>query len=246
MRQHVPFGPIAADRWEAAGAQGIELLPLNQDPDKGARTALIRSIARPGFECRAQYHRCEEEFLCLAGLFTFDGVNWMRPLSYACYPPYVVHGARVSVPGGYLLYLRTSGSPQPYFVDEPVTNEAYHHPEAPAPEPIILLDRTLDPRRAVADDGTAANGIRRRVLRTQPATAAKVTLWEFPAGERDIFRHFPAAMPIEVLIAPAGADPTGAMDAHSMAYGCYGAGDPRPRFDTSALTIALVHTGNWA
>jgi hypothetical protein len=246
MRQSVPLTPIGPGPWEAAGARGIEVLPLNQDPGTGARTALIRSVPREGVECKAQYHHCEEEFLCLAGRFTFDGLHWMRPWSYACYPPHVVHGARVSVPGGYLLYLRTSGSTHAYAVAEPVTTEAYHHPDSRVLEPIVVLETTLEHLQQDTNEQAAPIRIRRRILRTQPEKDAEVTLWEFDPGARDLFRHFPAATPLEVLIVRAGAEAVDGTGADSLAYGCYGPGDVRPSIDAEGRVVALVHSGSWA
>jgi hypothetical protein len=246
MRQSVPLAPVRPASWKAAGARGIELLPLNHDPGNGARTALIRSVPREGVECKAQYHHCEEEFLCLAGRFTFDGLHWMRPWSYACYPSQVVHGARVSVPGGYLLYLRTSGSTQAYAVAEPVSDEAYHQPDSPALEPIVVLENALERVQEHRVGQAPPTRIRRRILRAQPEKDAEVALWEFDPGARDLFRHFPAATPLEVLIVRAGAETADVTGADSLAYGCYGPGDARPSIDAEGRVVALVHSGSWA
>ncbi len=246
MRQSVPLAPIRSGPWESAGARGIEVLPLNQDPATGARTALIRSVPRDGVEHRAQYHRCEEEFLCLAGRFTFDGLHWMRPLSYACYPPQVVHGARVSVPGGYLLYLRTSGSTQAYAVDEPSRDQAYHHPDSRVLEPIVVLEHTLEHLPEDTNGQAAPIRIRRVVLRTQPETGAEATLWEFGNGATDIFRHFPAAAPLEVLIVRPGSGSMNSPGSQSLAYGYYRPGDERPSIDAEGLVFVMVHAGPWA
>lgn len=246
MRQSVPLTPISPGPWEAASARGIELLPLNQDPGTGARTALIRSVPREGVECKAQYHHCEEEFLCLAGRFTFDGLHWMRPWSYACYPPHVVHGARVSVPGGYLLYLRTSGSTQAYAVAKPARDEAYHHSDYPVLEPIVVREHTLDHLLEDTNHQGAPIRIRRFVLRAQPAQGTEATLWEFGHGAKDIFQHFPAGAPLEVLVVRPGSESTDSPGLQSLAYGYYGPGDVRPSIDAEGLVFALVHSGPWA
>jgi hypothetical protein len=244
MRQSIPLAPIGPGSWEAAAAAGVEVLPLNRDPGTGARTALIRSTPRTGVERKAQYHHCEEEFLCLAGRFTFDGHHWMRPGAYACYPPHVVHGARVSVPGGYLLYLRTSGSTQAYPVPEPVSDLPYHHADALVPEPIVVLEHPLELPDGETGGQAPRVPFRRRVLRTRPEPDAEVTLWEFGDGARDLFQHFPAGMPLEVLIVRA--DAAGGTDAPSLAYGCYGPTDSRPSIDAEGPVLALVHAGSWA
>jgi hypothetical protein len=258
MRRSVPLAAVGSGHWEATGAVGIEMRTLNHDPVTGARTALIRSVPRQGVERRAHYQHCEEELLCLAGRFTFDGVHWMRALSYACYPPQVVHGARVSVPGGYLLYLRTSGPTQAYPVAEPVTDEAYHSADSGILEPIVVLEHTLEPlqdsptdeaaakRQAAATDQVAAECPRRRVLRTEPTRQAEVSLWEFGDSDRDLLRHFPVATPLEVLIVRVGAEAGDTADSPSLSYGFYGPGDARPSIDAYGPTVALVHAGPWA
>ncbi len=245
MRQSVPLAPIRLGPWETASARGIEVLPLNQDPGTGARTALIRSVPRDGVERKAQYHHCEEEFLCLAGRFTFDGLHWMRPLSYACYPPHVVHGARVSVPGGYLLYLRTSGSTQAYSVAEPVMDEAYHHPDSLVLEPIVVREHTLEHLQAGTNDPAAPIRIRRFVLRAQPEKGTEAALWEFGHGAKDIFQHFPDATPLEVLVIRPGSESTDSPGSPSLAYGYYGPDDARPSIDAEGPVLAMVHSGPW-
>jgi hypothetical protein len=233
------------------------MLTLNHDPATGARTALIRSVPRQGVERRAHYQHCEEELLCLAGRFTFDGVHWMRALSYACYPPQVVHGARVSVPGGYLLYLRTSGPTQAYPVAEPVREEAYHSADSGILAPILVLEHTLQPlqdslaREASIDTPgerhhTAAKRTPRRVLRTDPPRQAEVSLCEFGESERELFQHFPAATPLEVLMVRVGAEAGDTLDSRSLSYGFYGPGDARPAIDADGRAVALVHSGPWA
>lgn len=246
MRQSVPLAPIRPGPWEAAGPRGIEVLPLNQDPGTGARTAMIRSVPRDGVERKTQYHHCEEEFLCLEGRFTFDGLHWMRPLSYACYPSHVVHGARVSVPGGYLLYLRTSGPTQAYAVAEPLKDEAYHHPDAQVLEPIVVLEHTLEQLQQDTNGHEAPIRIRRLVLRTQPETGAEATLWEFGSGARNLFQYFPAAVPLEVLIVRPGSGSADSPGSQSLAYGYYGPGDVRPSIDAEGRVFAMVHSGPWA
>jgi hypothetical protein len=228
MRRSVRLAPIRLGHWEQAGARGVEMLTLNHDPDTGARTALIRSAPRDGIEDKSHYHHCEEEFLCLAGRFSFDGQHWMRPLSYACYPSHVVHGTRVSVPGGYLLYLRTSGSTQAYV--------AAQEAECATADPIIQYVR----------EPAATTGFRRRVLRTQPEMDAAVTLWGFADDARDIFQHFPAATPLEVLVFRPGSEALDGEDSLALAYGHFGPGDVRPCFDADGSSVALVHSGRWA
>lgn len=246
MRQSVPLSLVDSVRWDAVGAPGIEMLLLNQDPATGARTSLIRSVPRDGIEPRAQYHHCEEEFLCLAGRFTFDGVHWMRPFSYACYPAHVVHGARVSVPGGYLLYLRTGGNTQVYPVAEPLQNEAYHHSSCRVLEPIVVLEHTREPAQQDPNGHTAPSRILRRLLRATQARDAEVTLWEFGDGTRDIFQHFPVDTPLEVLIVRADSDDSASGESRCASYGYYRAGDARPSVDAEGRCVALVHSGPWA
>ena len=230
------MAPIHLVGWEPAGARGVEMLTLNQDSNTGARTTLIRSVPRDGVEHKSHYHHCEEEFLCLAGRFSFDEPHWLRPLSYACYPSHAVHGTRVSVPGGYLLYLRTSGSTQAYLAGEPVTDTAC--------QPLVL-ENTLDPFRENLPCQAGPAAIRRRVLRTQPEIDAAVTLWEFRENARDIFQHFPAVTPLEVLMFRAGSEAADAADSLSLAYGYIGPGGARPCVDADGPTFALVHSGHW-
>jgi hypothetical protein len=170
----------------------------------------------------------------------------MGPFSYACYPPQVVHGASVSVPGGYLLYLRTSGSTELYPVSEPVMEEAYHHPDSQVLEKIVVLEHTR--RRGSGKRVAQASPIlmHPRVLRAKPEGDAAVTLWEFDSGARNLFQHFPPATPLEVLLVRPGSEAAEGMDSRYLAYGCYGPGDARPSIDAEGDVVALVHAGSWA
>jgi hypothetical protein len=72
-------------------------------------------------EHKAQYHPGHEEFLCLDGRFTFDGVDWFVPGSYVHFPPRTVHGASVQVPGGRAAPNAPRRPPVPSPADENVT-----------------------------------------------------------------------------------------------------------------------------
>lgn len=246
MRRSVPLAPIQLDRWEPAGAAGVEMVTLNQDLDSGARTALIRSVPRDGVERKSHFHHCEEEFLCLAGRFSFDGRHWMQPLSYACYPSHFIHGTRVSVPGGYLLYLRTSGSTQAFVASEPVTIETSKQVMPPDAEPILAAEHAFEPFREGPTRQSAPERIRRRSLRSQPQINAEVTLWEFGDNAGEMFQHFPDATPLEVLIFRAGPEAVDGTDSLVLAYGYFAPGDVRPALETEGLAFALVHSGGWA
>jgi hypothetical protein len=170
----------------------------------------------------------------------------MCRFSYACYPPQVVHGASVSVPGGYLLYLRTSGPTEAYPVAEPVMDDAYHHPDSAAVEPIVVLQHALERGQGHRVVQASPILMRPRILRARPERDAVVTLWEFDSGARDLFQHFPAATPLEVLLVRPGSEAADGMDSRYLAYGHYGPGDVRPAIDAEGDVVALVHSGPWA
>jgi hypothetical protein len=114
---------------------------LNGVPEQGPHTMLLYSAPRDPDINFAQYHPIDEEFLCLEGDFTFDGSSWFGPGSYAFYPAYFVHGTRVHVRGGYLLYLRQSGPSELLKVDQPTSHTPYYVGEGkPGDSALQLLD----------------------------------------------------------------------------------------------------------
>lgn len=114
--------------WEETGAPGLNRKALRADAESGAQTILLRSASRPKSaitDRRPQYHPVDEEFLCLGGRFTLEGSHWLTPWTYVYYPPGLVHGFRVDVPGGYEIYLRNCGEVTTDRVDEPVHDRPY-------------------------------------------------------------------------------------------------------------------------
>lgn len=145
---------------------------LNGVPEEGAHTMLLYSAPRDPDINFAQYHPIDEEFLCLEGDFTFDGSTWFAPGSYAFYPAYFVHGTRVHVRGGYLLYLRQSGPSELLKVDEPQSHTPYYVGEGePGGAPLQVVDVL---------DGEACSSVRPalqyRALHRDPQTGAGSTL----------------------------------------------------------------------
>jgi hypothetical protein len=114
--------------WQPVGASGISEKILEDDPDTGARTLLLRSPPRPSADIpdrRPQYHPVDEEFLCLAGKFTLEGTHWLTPMTYVHYPAGLAHGFNVDVPDGYEIYLRNSGPVTTQRVDSPAEDNPY-------------------------------------------------------------------------------------------------------------------------
>jgi hypothetical protein len=230
MRATVPFGDCEARAWVPMGPAGLQLKELNRDPATGARTALLVSPPRAGVECKAQYHDGEEEFFCLAGTFTFDGVHWFRPGSYACFPPRVVHGARVQVPGGYRLYLRTRGSSDAVRVAEPTSDEPYRlDGRLDAPQ-ALLLEPAEEPRPAEI-----------RALRREPE--GTVELHRIAPGESVRTADWRGA-PVELLLTAGRLHASDATLAPE-AYGFYPDGADVPSLRAIEACTLLVHRGAW-
>jgi len=128
MRKHISSLDTRRLEWSPAGAPGIFQKLLNSDPVSGARTLLLKSDPRPKdrlTDRRPQYHPVDEEFFCLSGRFTLEGEPWLKPHCYVYYPPMIVHGFAVDVPGGYEIYLRNSGSIATTRVDSPSKDSLY-------------------------------------------------------------------------------------------------------------------------
>jgi hypothetical protein len=111
--------------WQQLSSE-ISCKLLNGSQEDGPHTLLLRSQPRVRESVFGQYHPIDEEFFCLEGDFTFDGSTWFRDGSYAFYPAYFVHGTNVHVRGGYVVYLRLSGSNQLFKVDEPDGDVPYY------------------------------------------------------------------------------------------------------------------------
>ena len=98
---------------------------LNGDIDNSEHTIILRSKPREPDSNYAHYHPINEEFYCLNGEFTFDGTLWFNQDSYAYYPAYFVHGAKVHIKKGYQLYLRASGKAIFEIIEKPISNQPY-------------------------------------------------------------------------------------------------------------------------
>lgn len=138
MREHRQLIDSDAIPWEPLSAV-LQRKVLNGSPDTGPHTMLLRSEARDPGPAFAQYHAIDEELYCLDGDFTFDGSTWFYAGSYAYYPAYFVHGAKVHVRGGYLLYLRVSGVSELFKVDEPASAVPYYVGEGDAADYALQL-----------------------------------------------------------------------------------------------------------
>lgn len=117
---------------------------LNGDQYQGPYTMILRSEPREPDHPRGQYHPADEEFLCLAGDFTFDGSTWFRPGSYAFYPAYFVHGTSVHVRGGYEVYLRISDTNKVFWDESPRSNKPYLVVGEASDDYALQLESTLD------------------------------------------------------------------------------------------------------
>jgi hypothetical protein len=209
------------------GTAGLQLQELNRDPETDARTAILVSPPRTALEHKAQYHRSEEEFYCLAGRFTFDGQHWFEPGGYACFPAGVVHGAHVRVPGGYRVYLRTSGDTTATPVAQPCSETPYR------------MDGRSDAPHAVQLSENAASNP--RILRTDGSRS--VERWRLRAGEALPVERWRGA-PLEMLLVAgqllAAGEPIAA-----PAYGFYpDAGEVSPLTSLGEAEL-LVHRGDW-
>ena len=147
---------------------------LNGSREEGPHTLLLRSEPRePGPLC-AQYHPGDEELFGLGGDFTFDGSTWFRDGSYAFYPAYFVHGTDVHVRGGYVVYLRLSGSNQLFKVDEPDSDVPYYVGEGESVDYAIQL---ADAAATKGERGIAEESpLQVKPLHTDAATGKGSTL----------------------------------------------------------------------
>lgn len=230
MRATVPLSGCEGHAWVPMGPSGLQLKELNRDPVTGARTSLLVSPPRSGVEHKAQYHDGEEEFFCLGGTFTFDGVHWFRSGSYACFPPRVVHGARVQVPDGYRLYLRTRGSTDAVRVSEPSSVEPYR------------LDGRLDaPQALLLEPARDARPSEVRVLRREPDGTVEVH--RIAPGETVRTTDW-RGTPVELLLAE-GTLRTPDTSLASEAYGFYPDGADVPSLHAVDPCTLLVHRGAW-
>lgn len=236
MRRAVPLGPVEPLPWSALGAPGIEIKVLNEDPDTGGRTGILRSVARPAVEHKAQYHLGEEEFFCLGGRFTFDGETWFEPGSYVHFPPRTVHGARVQVPQGYLLYLRTAGDMTVHRVPEPL---------APTPYSIAGPQRDGDTHTHVRTGGLEGPPAR-QPLRSGDGPDSRVELLRLSAGEALLPEGAASGSPaLEVLVVSGTVSDGEGARIEAPAYGYYPAGRAPRDLRAVGPCVALVHAGPW-
>lgn len=174
--------------WVPVGTPGVFEKILNEDDVTGARTVMLKSLPRPSEQLpdqRPQYHPVDEEFFCLSGRFTLEGDVWFEPGSYVYYPPNLVHGYAVDVPGGYEIYLRNSGSLSTKRVESPAQGKLHFiHKENEPTSGVIVCHAAerlelmwneqalsvLPLRRAqYGDDGTLVTTLPRDTHITSPA-----------------------------------------------------------------------------
>jgi hypothetical protein len=144
LRAPIERLPVDTIAWTPTPTPGIHERILNVDSVTGARTLLLKSLPRKRVDLgdrRPQVHPVDEEFYCLSGHFTLEGDVWFAKHSYAYYPPGLVHGHGVDVPGGYEIYLRNSGPLSTKRVDAPLSNTLYFADGTEtARAPITLVD----------------------------------------------------------------------------------------------------------
>jgi hypothetical protein len=154
--------------------ENISMKLLNGLADSGPYTAILKSEPRPPDPHRGQYHAVDEEFYCLGGLFTFDGTHWFRKGSYVHFPPHYVHGARVHVEQGYLLYLRISGTVTTDFVEKPTSSSPYLLEGATS-----CMEHTVHQRVSLRGRNVNTHGgfgLKSRLLKVHPHTGEGTTL----------------------------------------------------------------------
>lgn len=117
---------------------------LNGNQYQGPYTMILKSEPREPDPRRGQYHPADEEFLCIAGDFTFDGSTWFRPGSYAFYPAYFVHGTNVHVRGGYEVYLRISDTNKVFWEESPLSDIPYLAVGKTSDDYALQLESTID------------------------------------------------------------------------------------------------------
>jgi len=161
----------------------VSMKLLNGLSNDGPYTAILRSVPRSPDPHRGQYHAVDEEFYCLGGKFTFDGIHWFRRGSYAHFPAHYVHGSRVHVEQGYLLYLRMSGTLTTNFVDKPKSNSPY-----PLKGTTSLVKPTVFRRVSLTGRNVKTrsdSGLRSRPLQVNLKTGAGTTMLDWgPNGSR--------------------------------------------------------------
>lgn len=176
MKTNQAFVNVADVPWERVNDKVLRKV-LNGNGDQGPHTAILKSAPRAPEPHRGQYHLVDEEFYCLGGNFTFDGENWFRKGTYVHYPAKCVHGARVHVKDGYLVYLRMGGTVTVNFIDNPTNDSPYMLDDAST-----SMAPTI--RRRVSMTGTDTNvhgrtGLRSRLLKLNPETREGTTLLDW-------------------------------------------------------------------
>lgn len=159
--------------WESVNEHASRKV-LNGDANSGPHTVILKSAPRTPDPHRGQFHGVYEEFYCLGGNFTFDGRLWFRKGSYVHFPAKCVHGARVHVKDGYLVYLRMGGTVTLDFLDNPKSDSPYVLDEGASAASPITLGRVPMIGRAVKTHGVP--WIKSRLLRTHPDTGEGTTL----------------------------------------------------------------------
>ncbi len=185
MKINKEFVNVSDIPWERVTDSVVRKV-LNGSGDHGPHTAILKSEPRSPDPHRGQYHLVDEEFYCLGGHFTFDGEHWLRKGAYVHYPAKCVHGARVHVKDGYLVYLRMGGTVTVNFIDDPVSDSPYMLDDADT-----LMTPTVRKRVSMAGKDTklhALTGLRSRLLKLNPETGEGSTLldWKPEKGKPSI------------------------------------------------------------
>lgn len=127
---------IDALEWSSSPS-GVKTKLLREDPVSGARSVIAKAPPRAPGASRPHRHTADEEVFNLGPPMRFDKGPWLNRFGYVKYPASMVHGGAVTLPEGYLLYLRMSGRSQLEFVEgaETVIEDGYvfspHAKEAP-------------------------------------------------------------------------------------------------------------------
>lgn len=157
--------------------ENLSICVLNGSTESGPHTAILKSRSRSPNPLRGQYHPVDEEFYCLDGGFTFDGTTWFSEGAYAYYPANFVHGGRVHVKDGYLLYLRMSGLATINWVEDPKYDSPYlirgHSSDR---SPIQATAHELSSRLA---QGNTASPLGMLAMATNPRTGEGTAIFDW-------------------------------------------------------------------
>jgi hypothetical protein len=170
---HIPWDRVNDD---------VSIKILNGKADRGPYTAILHSMPRTPDPERGQYHSVDEEFYCLDGYFTFDGENWFRKGSYIHFPPNYVHGSRVHVENGYLLYLRMGGTVTTDWVNRPKIQFPYLLDNSTSLEAPTIQRRVTMAGQDCKKHGRS--GLKSRLLRKNPKTRESTSILDWSRKNR--------------------------------------------------------------